>query len=250
MNQNPIEKIKIILIYVILPLFAFVIFSSIVATIEILLKIQLNILISQTIANIMFLIIMIPVFILLRKKYKLVYEKLEYRSLIYMIPLAISLSLSLNIILGFILTNIESNEVSNSLLEISENISIYISVFIVGLITPITEEILFRGFMYDGIKLVSNKYVAIILTAMIFAITHGNIEQGIYALVVGLFFGYILEKYKNILYTIVIHCAMNGVVAIFQKDLENITEIKSQLFLLIIMIIVFILTMIRLNIKK
>lgn len=250
MKLNPIEKIKIIFIHIITPLLAFVFFSSIIDTIEILLNIELNILISQTIANMLFLIIMIPVFIILRKRYKLVYEKVEFRSLIYMIPLAIGLSLALNIILGFMLPNIKSNEVSNSLLEISESISIFLSIFIVALITPITEEILFRGFMYDGIKLISNKYVAIIITSIIFAITHGNIEQGIYALFVGLFFGYILEKYQNILYTIVIHCAMNGIVAIFQKDLENITDIKSQLFLLFIMLSIFVFTMVRINIKK
>lgn len=250
MNLKLIEKIKIIFTHVVLPLFMFVFVSCVVEIVEEILKINVNILITQTIANILFLIIMIPIFILFRKKYKLVYEKPEIKTLIHMVPIAIGLSLTLNIILGLLIPNIDENEVSNSLLEISENISIFISLFIVALITPITEELLFRGFIYDGIKLLLNKYIAIILTALIFAVSHGNFEQGIYALIVGLFFGYIIEKYQNIWYTIVIHCVMNGVIAIFQVDLGKISDNKSMLFLLFISSFIFIFSIIRINIRK
>lgn len=250
MSLKLIEKIKIIFTYIVLPFFVFILTSIVALYIVKRIKTDINILISQSIANLLFIFLMVPYYVKLRKKYNLVSSKVEIRSLMYMIPLSMGLSLSLNIILGLIFPDIKSNDVSVALLEITDNISIYLSIFIVGIITPITEEILFRGLIYDGIKIITNKYIAIIMVSLIFAITHGNIEQGIYAFIVGVFFGYILEKYHSIYYTIVMHCVMNSVIAIFQKDLENVNDIKNQIFLLIIMFSIFVLTLIRINIRK
>lgn len=77
---------------------------------------------------------------------------------------------------------------------------------------PIIEELIFRGALFFLIEKFTNGYAAIFGTAILFSVIHMNIEQGIYAFIAGLLFGYARYKERNILYTILMHLSMNGAV--------------------------------------
>lgn len=88
-----------------------------------------------------------------------------------------------------------------------------------SVIAPITEEFLFRGGIYSRFKKVMPVPVAIVLTALIFGVYHGNLQQGLYAFVMGLLITYSYEKGKNIVYPIVFHAAANMTVSILHMIL-------------------------------
>lgn len=74
-------------------------------------------------------------------------------------------------------------------------------------IGPITEEIVFRGFVMRGFQKYG-KYYAIIMSAVIFGAFHGNLIQGVFAGMVGLVLGYVATKY-SIKWSILLHIINN-----------------------------------------
>lgn len=83
-----------------------------------------------------------------------------------------------------------------------------ISMFLyIGLIAPVTEEILFRGLILRTLE-PYGKHFAVLLSAFLFGIFHGNVVQTPYAFVVGLVLGYTAMEY-NILWAMVLHMFNN-----------------------------------------
>ena len=74
---------------------------------------------------------------------------------------------------------------------------------------PIIEELIFRKLLIDRISPFGEK-TAIFASALAFGLVHGNFSQFFYAFAIGLLFGYIYVKTRNILYTIVLHMFVNG----------------------------------------
>ena len=56
----------------------------------------------------------------------------------------------------------------------------------VGVLAPVTEELLCRGAIYNTLREKTNPTVAVLLSAAIFAAIHMNLYQGSYALILGL----------------------------------------------------------------
>ena len=87
----------------------------------------------------------------------------------------------------------------------------WIIVFVTTVIAaPIFEEIIFRKLLIDRMGSFGEK-TAIIASALAFGLVHGNFSQFFYAFGVGLLFGYVYCKTKNIWYTIAMHMVINGV---------------------------------------
>lgn len=80
-----------------------------------------------------------------------------------------------------------------------------------GILAPITEEILFRGLIQRTL-LPYGKRFAVICTAFVFGIFHGNLAQAPYAFLVGLVLGYTAAEY-SIGWAMVLHTINNLVVA-------------------------------------
>lgn len=157
-------------------------------------------------------IVVIPIMYILYRKDKLYYniknESNKYTRYILVAIFGISVCMGFNWLID-ISRIIELfpgfNEVANNLY--GGNI-IYEIVAIV-LIAPILEELLFRGIIYNRLKSYSNKMIAMIISALIFALLHGNMVQGIYAFIIGLCLVYVYEKYKSLKYPMIFHAAAN-----------------------------------------
>lgn len=77
------------------------------------------------------------------------------------------------------------------------------------LIAPISEELIFRGVTLKfGIKAMPF-FAANILQAFLFGVFHGNVIQGAYAFVVGLFCGYVCYQGGSIYLSILFHMLFN-----------------------------------------
>ena len=64
-----------------------------------------------------------------------------------------------------------------------------------GVLAPVFEELIFRGFAMQTMKPFGKKF-AIIGSAILFGLFHGNLFQSPYALLVGLVFGYAAMEYS------------------------------------------------------
>lgn len=77
------------------------------------------------------------------------------------------------------------------------------------IIAPISEELIFRGVTMHYAKKTMPFWLANIFQAFLFGVFHGNMVQGIYAFVVGLFCGYVCYRGGSIYLSILFHMLFN-----------------------------------------
>lgn len=78
------------------------------------------------------------------------------------------------------------------------------------LLAPIGEELLFRGITLNWTRKITSKFwAANLFQAICFGIFHANLIQGIYAMIMGLVFGYVREKYRSMYAPILLHALVN-----------------------------------------
>ena len=129
-------------------------------------------------------------------------------------------SIALNIVIA--LTNMAGND--TAFVEVSDMITsnpLFVTIICAGILIPIVEEILFRGLIFNRIKCQYNFVAGLLISSLLFGIYHGNIVQGIYATLLGIFLGFAYHKTKSILIPIFIHMGGNTFVSIYGKLGEN-----------------------------
>lgn len=77
------------------------------------------------------------------------------------------------------------------------------------IVAPVIEEIVFRGMMYDRLCEYTKEENAILLSALIFGIYHGNLTQGIYAGLLGIFLCIARERCHTMTAPVLLHMSCN-----------------------------------------
>ena len=78
-----------------------------------------------------------------------------------------------------------------------------------GLVSPVAEELLFRGTLYNCLRRFSGVKMAIPVSALLFGIYHANTVQGIYGFLMGCLIAYGYEYFGNYKVPVVIHIVAN-----------------------------------------
>ena len=79
----------------------------------------------------------------------------------------------------------------------------------IGILVPIVEELVFRGVTMSRLEEYWGRKYAILLSAVLFAVIHGNLLQGLYTLPLGLLLAYVRDRYHSLLAPILLHSAAN-----------------------------------------
>ena len=101
---------------------------------------------------------------------------------------------------------------SDSYEEVSETLysgNIWIRIMSVGFFGPAVEELVMRGLLYQRFRSMMRVGTAMFWSALVFGIFHGNLVQGVYAFLVGLFFAWLMEHSQRILVPVAGHMAAN-----------------------------------------
>ena len=208
---------------------------------------DVNALMQQGIANLLLIFILVPHYASFKKKYNVTVGRVGAKLSLYIIPLAFSLCIVCNIFLQYV-PGAADNEVTREVYEIIERYNIVLSLIIVSILAPVVEELIFRGFMYDGIASIYGAAPAIIFTSLVFAIIHFNLVQFIYAFIVGIFLGYVKYTYKSLKYTIFMHLLMNFCSLIFVPPILTLNDVRGMIFIEFICAVILILTIYRIHI--
>lgn len=105
---------------------------------------------------------------------------------------------------------------------------------------PVAEELIFRGAIFQVLRKYGRVF-AIVASALLFGIYHGNLPQGIFAFVIGILFAYITAEY-SIGWSILIHIFNNvntiwinyGIAKLNLNFFGGLVEIVYMLALIII----------------
>ena len=121
------------------------------------------------------------------------------------IPFALGLN---NIIM---LSNLAAySEAYQETAEVFYGADLVIQIVCLGILTPMAEELVFRGLIFKRMRMITNNpKKTIILSGLMFGFYHGNMVQILYACLSGILLAYIYEKYGSIKAPIMAHIFMN-----------------------------------------
>ncbi len=88
-------------------------------------------------------------------------------------------------------------------------VNIAAQIICLGILTPVAEELVFRGLIFKRLREVMSMKRAVLISALIFGIYHGNLVQAIYGGVLGALLAYAYEKYGSLKAPILGHMVLN-----------------------------------------
>ena len=120
------------------------------------------------------------------------------------------------------------NDIANPVQQLINSADIWLNLLLISIMAPIFEEIMFRKIIIDRTIKYGAK-VSIILSAVIFALFHGNLNQFFYALLMGGFLAYVYIKTGKITYTIILHGIINLMGSVVSLIIANsVNNIQSS----------------------
>lgn len=169
---------------------------------------------TSIIASVCNYILPLPIFLYLMnklEKQEIHSNKLTIKKFIVYIAISLTLMWVGNLIgltITEILGNLIQSEIANPIVETIDSSSVYTNLLLMVIMAPIFEEIIFRKLLIDR-TIKYGKGVSILLSALIFGLFHGNLNQFFYAFLIGGFFAYVYIKTGKIIYTILLHLTVN-----------------------------------------
>lgn len=106
---------------------------------------------------------------------------------------------------------------------------------VIGILAPVVEELVFRGATLRALFKVfpeGRHWWAIAISALIFALIHGNFAQGLHAFLIGLLLGWMFYRTRSIIPGVIYHLVNNSAVClmtIFTPEKEASTDFFSPI---------------------
>ena len=126
----------------------------------------------------------------------------------------------------------EMSEAMKAAMEMMLNGPIWIVLISVSIFAPFFEEWLCRGIILRGLLKKVKPGWAIVISAAIFGLIHGNLWQAIPAFIIGVILGYVYYKTGSLKLTMLMHCVNNTLSVIVSripafKDVEFFADVMS-----------------------
>lgn len=136
--------------------------------------------------------------------------------------------------IGMMITTVigvlKGSEVQNNLLEIVTGGNMFLNFVLMVIVAPVVEEYVFRKVLVDR-TVRYGQGVAVVTSGLMFGLFHGNLNQFVYAVVLGGFFAFLYVKTGNLKITIGMHAIINflgSVVAPMVLELINYDELLAN----------------------
>lgn len=114
-----------------------------------------------------------------------------------MTALTVILAFSASLGLNALLTLTGFAERSQSYQEVADRqygVAFAVGLVLYGLISPMAEEVVFRGVIYNRLRRLYYPALSIVLSGVLFGIFHGNLVQGVYGACLGMLMAYLYER--------------------------------------------------------
>ena len=134
--------------------------------------------------------------------------------------LSLLMSIITNIILQLLKSLLHLN-FSDISFDFGDGVGGFIVSFVsLCIFAPIFEEIIFRSAVYRHTEIMGQSF-AVVFSAIVFALMHGNLEQLPYTFVMGLGFAYLFAKTRSLLIPMLLHFLTNTTTVIFTSIIDT-----------------------------
>lgn len=86
---------------------------------------------------------------------------------------------------------------------------LWAGIVLYGVLSPLAEEIVFRGIVYNRLRRQYSLWVALIISSLLFGLYHGNVVQAVYGSLLGFLIVVMYEKYGSFFVPVILHAAAN-----------------------------------------
>ncbi len=158
------------------------------------------------------------------------------RTAIVFVIMTISASLGMNML--FELLHItELSAKYGAVAQAQSAVSVGVGVLLYGIVSPLAEETLFRGLLYNRMKQYFPKGWAMVMSALFFGLYHGNLVQGLFGFILGMVMVWLYEMYGKWYVPVLFHGIVNissWALAFLPMEKESIfTPINCVIFMII-----------------
>lgn len=136
------------------------------------------------------------------KKYLLIKEYLLLAALAFLSSFGLNLLFSL---IGFT----ESSQAFSDTARAQFGVDFLIGLVLYGILSPVAEEAVFRGLIYNRMKRCFRFEIALIVSALLFGLYHGNLVQAVYGTILGLLIAYMYELHHSFAVPVLFHAIAN-----------------------------------------
>lgn len=102
-----------------------------------------------------------------------------------------------------------TNVIDSTVTEIAEKYPPAVGILAVAFIPAVLEESVYRGVFFNEYRKL-NPQKAVVLSGLLFGLTHMNLNQFVYAFLLGMVFSVVVEVTDSIVSSMVLHFVMNG----------------------------------------
>lgn len=121
---------------------------------------------------------------------------------------AISASLGLNIVFQ-LLHIVDMSEQYSAVAQAQSSVVMGVGIVLYGIVSPLAEETLFRGLVYNRMKQYFPKVLSMVLSALFFGLYHGNLVQGLFGVILGIVMAWLYELYGKWYVPVIFHGLVN-----------------------------------------
>lgn len=116
-----------------------------------------------------------------------------------------------------------TNYTTNTIVGLSDSLPYPVMLLLAAVLPAIVEEISLRGIILSGFK---NKltFPSAIINGLVFAVLHGNVQQGLYAFILGFVFVYLVNAAGSIAASMVTHFIVNATSVTMVYALSGVYE--------------------------
>ena len=118
--------------------------------------------------------------------------------------------------------------VQNNLLDVTESVNLWVMILYMVICAPIIEEYVFRKLIVDR-TVRYGQGIAVLMSGLMFGLFHGNLNQFMYAFVLGIFLAFIYVKTGDIRITIALHMLINFVGGAVSSALMKALDLNAYM---------------------
>ena len=147
---------------------------------------------------------------------------------ILLIGTGAGLSQYVNIFMALITDYLPHSDYSETMELVEKGQSLAAMIFFMGILAPAAEEFVFRWMLYLRLRDRLSVWPAVLISAAVFGVYHGDVLQGLYAGIIGISLALVMEYSGSLIASILIHAGANtwGILlpALLSRDGTGVTD--------------------------